>query len=124
MGILEILEGRPVYLDTNVFIYAIEGYPDFFQPLTELLRAIDTGDLNAVTNELTLAETLVKPFLEKNLQAQEAYRKAIRSSPNFLVASVSREILGEHSCMGSDLFAITTSRVHSGAPRRCHSFFG
>ena len=29
MGITDALRGRNIYLDTNVFIYALEGYPAY-----------------------------------------------------------------------------------------------
>ena len=62
MGLVSLCEGRLVYLDTNVFIYALEGYPAFAEPLAALFRGIDNGTCRAVTSELTLAEVLVKPI--------------------------------------------------------------
>ncbi len=62
------LSGR-VYLDTNIFIYALEGYPTFRAVLTTLFAALDRGDLVAVTSELTLAEALVKPLLDHHARA-------------------------------------------------------
>ena len=50
------LSGR-VYLDTNIFIYALEGYPTFQTALIMLFDALDRQALSAVTSELTLAET-------------------------------------------------------------------
>lgn len=67
MGLLNALQGHQIYLDTNIWIYALEGYPDFIQPLTELFSHIDQGNLKAVTSELTLAEVLVKPLMDQNL---------------------------------------------------------
>ena len=56
MVILNAIRGERVYLDTNIFIYALEGYPDFVDELTELFESLDAGNLSAVTSELTLAE--------------------------------------------------------------------
>lgn len=36
MGLLEEIRGRRVYLDTNVFIYAIEGFERFEDELDSL----------------------------------------------------------------------------------------
>ena len=63
MGRLTGLTG-PVYLDANIFIYALEGYPDFQARITILLEAMDHQEIEALTSELTLAEVLVKPFRE------------------------------------------------------------
>ncbi len=53
--------GKRVYLDANVFVYAIEGYPQFADGIRELFRKVDQGQVEAITSELTLAEVLVKP---------------------------------------------------------------
>ena len=60
-GLAGIL-GRTVYLDTNMFIYTVEGYAPEEAFLRELLAALEGGRFAAVTSELSLAEVLVKPF--------------------------------------------------------------
>jgi predicted nucleic acid-binding protein len=67
MGILDAIQGNRVYLDTNIWIYASEGYPPFIYNLSQLFQSIDQGNLNAVTSELSLAEALVKPFQNQDL---------------------------------------------------------
>jgi hypothetical protein len=62
--ILNAIRGERVYLDTNIFIYALEGYPDFVEELAELFESLDEGNLSAGTSELTLAEVLVRPFID------------------------------------------------------------
>ena len=62
MGLVDNLRGGRVYLDANVFIYALAGFPDFKDVLAELFGAIDSGSILAITSELTLAEVLVIPF--------------------------------------------------------------
>lgn len=52
MGILDAIQGNRVYLDTNIWIYASEGYPAFIQDLTQLFQSIDRSNLNPVTSEL------------------------------------------------------------------------
>lgn len=67
MGIVQALAGERAYLDSNVFIYLLEGYADYAPVLTELFQQFDEGRLQAVTSELTLAETLVKPMMERSM---------------------------------------------------------
>ncbi len=43
MGIIQKIQGGRVYLDANIFIYALEGYPSFIEVLNELFTAIDNG---------------------------------------------------------------------------------
>ena len=75
MGIMDVIKGERIYLDTNIFIYALEAYPEFVSALTSLFVAIDEGKLRAVTSELTLAEVLIKPMMDNN----EDLKKALRS---------------------------------------------
>ncbi|MFH0958320.1 MAG: hypothetical protein V1897_06415 [Pseudomonadota bacterium] len=63
MGIMDVIKGERIYLDTNIIIYPLEGYPECASSLATLFAAIDEGKLSAVTSELTLAESLVKPMI-------------------------------------------------------------
>ncbi|MBN8984817.1 MAG: type II toxin-antitoxin system VapC family toxin [Rhizobiales bacterium] len=47
-----------LYLDANIFIYAIEGEPIIFDPLQELFSLLKVRKGIAVTSELILAEVL------------------------------------------------------------------
>ncbi|WP_341526285.1 PIN domain-containing protein [Nostoc sp. UHCC 0302] len=95
MGILDTIQGKLVYLDTNIWIYALEGYPEFIQDLTQLFQSIEQGNLSAVTSELSLAEALVKPFQNQDLAQQTTYKQAINNSQNLIVVPVSRQVLIE-----------------------------
>lgn len=95
MGILEALQGQKIYLDTNIFIYAIESYSDYLVALEEVFESADAGNLAVVTSELTLAEVLVKPLQEEDLDKQHAYCEALQNSESLTVAGVSREVLIE-----------------------------
>jgi predicted nucleic acid-binding protein len=57
-GVADLL-GKAVYLDTNVFVYAVEGFARHRTFIEDLFREIEVGHLDAVTSELTLAESLV-----------------------------------------------------------------
>jgi predicted nucleic acid-binding protein len=94
---LERLAGIPpgsrVYLDTNIWIYALEGFDPHVQPLTALLGRIDAGELAAVTSELTLAELLVKPLQTGLARLQQTYLDTLQSGPTLTVAPITRAIL-------------------------------
>jgi len=93
MGLLTALQGDHIYLDTNIWIYALEGFPAFAQNLTALFQALDLGTLTAVTSELSLAEVLVKPMQKQNATQQAIYKQAISSTQNLSIIPVGREIL-------------------------------
>jgi len=83
----------PIYLDTNIFIYALEGYPAFRPILTALFESLDRHELTAVTSELTLAEALVKPLLDRHTEREAAYLHVLQTTSSLLVVPVSRAVL-------------------------------
>jgi predicted nucleic acid-binding protein len=93
--VVNIIRGERVYLDTNIFIYAVEGYLDFINELNQLFDNIDAGNLRAFTSELTLAEVLVRPLIDGNIEIQSVYQQALQSSEVLEVVAVSRDILIE-----------------------------
>ena len=93
MGILDAIQGKRKYLDANIWIYALEGYPAFIQNLTQLFQSIERGNLKAVTSELSLAEALVKPLQNQDLAQQMSYKQLICSSQNLSVIPVNRDVL-------------------------------
>jgi predicted nucleic acid-binding protein len=93
--ISQIITGQPVYLDANVFIYALEAYPEFIPAITELFSLIDSGKLYAVTSQLTLAETLVKPFRDSNIHLQQAYQASLQNSDFLHVIEINLTLLIE-----------------------------
>jgi predicted nucleic acid-binding protein len=95
MGIAGVVKGEKIYIDTNVFIYAMEGYPEFAASLTSLFTAIDEGVVKAVTSELTLAESLVKPLMDDNTVLENLYLEVFQTSMSLSVVPISRQILIE-----------------------------
>jgi predicted nucleic acid-binding protein len=93
MGLLDVIRGPRVYLDTNIFIYGIEGFDVFEREIDALFGAIDRGDIEAATSELTLAEALVKPFREENSTHQQVYQEALQNRTSFHLVPVIRPIL-------------------------------
>ena len=93
MGLLTPLEDRLVYLDTNVFVYALNAFPPFVKPLIDLLQGIDERRVHAVTSELTMMELLVVPFRNHDAQAEARCRMILRPRPCLHLAEVSLEVL-------------------------------
>ena len=87
------MEGDRIYLDTNTWIYALEGYSEFRSELTLLFEQMQAGTLTGITSELTLAELLVKPCQDRDLAQQVRYKKAIANRKNFFVMPVLRDLL-------------------------------
>jgi predicted nucleic acid-binding protein len=80
-----------LYLDANVFIYAIEGSAEVSNPLRELFGLLRAKAGAGVTSELTLAEVLPRA----NGVQRRNYLDLIVWSGIFDLHSVSRDILIE-----------------------------
>lgn len=87
------IAGQRIYLDANIFIYAMEEIAPWAQSTCRLLEAIDAGRCTAVTSELTIAECLVKPFELGRSDVVETYLDLLRSRGALTIAPISREIL-------------------------------
>ena len=93
MGRIDELAGTTVYLDTNVFVYAVEGFAEYRAFLTELFAAIDRGEVTAVTSELTLAEVLVEPLERGRDDVVAIYEEMLQTSDHLVVAPIDRPVL-------------------------------
>jgi predicted nucleic acid-binding protein len=80
---MDVIKGERIYLDTNIIIYAMEGHPEYASSLATLFAAIDEGKLSAVTSELTLAESLVKPMMDDKAHLQKIYIEALHRRMRF-----------------------------------------
>ena len=120
---MSAIRGSLVYLDTNVFIYALEGYLAYVEELTVLFSSIDQRTLQAVTSHLTLAETLVQPFMTNDRARQALYEQAIRPRPALHVADVDRTILIEAARLRAATRLKLPDAVHAATARltRCRT---
>lgn len=102
----------------------MEGYSTFVDELTRLFESFDEGNLRAVTSELTLAEVLVRPFIDGNTQRQTAYQQALQSSDVFEVVPVSRDILIEAARLRSVANLRLPDAIHGATARLtgCETF--
>jgi predicted nucleic acid-binding protein len=95
MASLSGLRGATVYLDTNLFIYAVEGYAPEEAFVRELFTALERGELAAATSELALAEVLVQPFALGREDVAATYAELLSPSDHLTVVPVDRTVLVE-----------------------------
>ena len=124
MGLLNAIQGNSVYLDTNIWIYALEGFPDFAQELATLFQAIDQGQLTAVTSELSLSEVLVKPIQNGNAAQQNIYKQAISSTSILQVVPVQRDVLIEAARLRATVNLKLPDAIHAATAiaTQCSTF--
>jgi predicted nucleic acid-binding protein len=86
-----MIDPRSYYLDTNIFIYAIEGNADVAGLLREFFGLFGANRGVAVTSELALAEALVKASDAR----KNDYLDLMIQSRIFNLEPVTRDILVE-----------------------------
>jgi len=119
MGLIERLTSRRTYLDANIFIYALEGFPQFETQLRNLFNEIDSGRIQAFTSELTLSELLVKPFSDNHEGRITAYQEMLDSSPGLTLIPVSRQVLVDAARLRATFGMKTPDAIHAAAALSC-----
>ena len=112
-------------MDTNIFIYAIEGYPEYQSILTSLFSLFDEGTYSAVTSELTLAEVLIKPMKENKKEIQQLFEELLRPSDVLTISTIDRQILIDAAKIRASSDAILLpDAIHLASARNqnCSSF--
>lgn len=92
MGILSLLREKRVYLDTNVFIYLLEGTPEYQTVMKELLRGLEEMTFEALTSTLTLTEILPPMVRNGDKKALAAAIEFIRDSGSFRLIDIDDEV--------------------------------
>ncbi|MFN0279136.1 MAG: type II toxin-antitoxin system VapC family toxin [Pyrinomonadaceae bacterium] len=92
MGRLILPAGSRAYLDTVSVIYTVEGNPTYWSVLNDLWLARRSGEIDLVTSELTLLETLVRPLRDNNSELRLAYEHLLTGS-DFGLVQISASIL-------------------------------
>ena len=93
MGLSQELYGKRVYLDANIFIYVIEQVTPHNDVLRDLFEHIDAENIFAYTSALTLAEVLVKPFIDNNQELINIYKNLLLAANVIKLVEISPSIL-------------------------------
>ncbi|MEW6251430.1 MAG: type II toxin-antitoxin system VapC family toxin [Planctomycetota bacterium] len=106
-----------MYLDANVFMYAMADLSPWSAVAQGILAACERGLCSATTSELTLAECLVRPLQLRDERAIAAFRKSIQTRPQLVVLPVAREILVEAARVRATSAAKLPDAIHIASYR-------
>lgn len=112
MEILEDLQAGKVYLDTNVFIYAVEAVAEYVAAVEVLFGLIEDGTVSAVTSELTLAEALAKPLEVGRYDIAQVYEAMLTPSTWLSVVPIDRSLLIEAAKLQAQLKLRLPDAIH------------
>ena len=85
--------GQRLYLDTNIFIYAVELPKLLTKGQADLFEYIDQGAVTPVTSELSLAECLIDPLSKGDSELAATYEELLSGDTPVVLVPVHRDIL-------------------------------
>ena len=85
MGLLNVINGGSVFIDTAAFIYFVERSPAYVDTLRPVFNAIDAGELHAITSIITYSEVLVLPCRQGNQDLIEKYESLLLDTPSLTI---------------------------------------
>jgi len=81
--ILSLIQGRRVYIDTNVFVYFLERNERYFNFIVPFFEEFERGTSLGFTGDAVVGETLYKPY-QINDPMRVSEFKAFFSNEEFL----------------------------------------
>ena len=112
MGQLIIPESGIIYIDTSVAIYSIEWNPDYYSLLQPLWLKFEEGEIELVSSELILMETLVLPLKNADAVLINAYERLLLSSEIRLIP-INQSVLREAARLRATTTLKTPDAIHA-----------
>ncbi|MEW5857336.1 MAG: PIN domain-containing protein [Cyanobacteriota bacterium] len=112
MGTLTIPSSSLVYADTQIFIYSVEKHPIYWSILRPLWLQSRTGDIEIVSSELTLLETLVAPIKNADSLLVNAY-ETLLSSTEVRLIPLTKAILRDAAHLRANTNLRTPDALHA-----------
>jgi predicted nucleic acid-binding protein len=92
MGLIGLLTGKKIFLDTAPIIYFIEKNSRYHDVVKPVIALIDARHAQGITSTITLLEVLVHPLRDGNKKLADKYKAILLSSPGLLTHEISHGI--------------------------------
>jgi predicted nucleic acid-binding protein len=102
-----------VYVDTNAVIYAVEQIEPYLSAAAPLWNALDAGQQQIVTSELTLLEVLVKPLRDANQALTDLYRRILLGTVGLTCLPISLAFLERAAALRASHNLRTPDAIHA-----------
>jgi predicted nucleic acid-binding protein len=112
MGTLNIPASSLVYVDTSPVIYSVEKFPEYVPLLAPLWLKLQAGEIEIVSSELILMETLVLPLRNSNSILINAYEQLLISSEMRLIP-INQSILRQAANLRAATNLKTPDAIHA-----------
>ena len=112
MGQLNIPSSSIIYVDTSPVIYTIESHPDYYSLLQPLWLKFQTNEVEIISSELILMETLVVPLRNANNTLIAEYEQLLLSSQMRLIP-ISQSVLRQAATLRATTNLKTPDAIHA-----------
>ena len=112
MGPLTISSAGPVYLDATIFIYSVERVEPYRTLLDPIWQQVRAGEFAAVSSEITVLETLVKPLREDDTAVERLFRSLFDASEIGLIPAT-RELWEDAARLRAETGLKTPDALHA-----------
>ncbi|MDE1158408.1 MAG: PIN domain-containing protein [Neorhizobium sp.] len=100
-----------VYVDTNIFIYLIDGTPSFRQRAKDELATIQqVGSL--VSSEITLGECLRGALQMTNMESAATYTQMLENAQVITLVPVTLSLIKRAAVLGAELNLKLVDAIH------------
>lgn len=112
MGTLNLPTSGLIYVDTAPVIYSIERHADYFTLLTPLWAASAAGQIQIISSELILAETLTGPLKSGDTRLFADYERVL-GSPEVRLIPISAGLLRDAARLRAAVNLKTPDAIHA-----------
>ncbi len=107
------MERLTVGIDTNIFIYFIEGCEEpYASESSNVIELIIKGNFNSIFSTLSLTEFLVFPLKENDKELYNSYLSFFGNFPNSKIVSLDEEIAIEAAKLRAKYNIRTPDSIH------------
>jgi predicted nucleic acid-binding protein len=112
VGSLSLPASGVIYIDTAPIIYSVEKHPDYAPSLRPLWAASKSGEIQVITSELALLETLVGPLKHGDSELAEVYSELLTATEMRLLP-ITLEVLTDAARLRADTNMKTPDAIHA-----------
>jgi predicted nucleic acid-binding protein len=113
-----IADNAKIYVDTNIFIYLIEGHESFFRAANGFIRDCRSKAALLLTSELTVAECLYGAYKAQDRRKVDAYRELFSVSNIMQLLPLDRQVALDGARLGAPLGLKLIDGIHYASALR------
>jgi predicted nucleic acid-binding protein len=124
MGLIDLLKGKRVYFDTNIFIYIIEGSLQYQNIIDDIAQSIIQKDFEIHTSYITLTEILPPLVKRGDKDIISGTIEFVRNKGFFQLSNADEEICLQAGFLRGELKMKTPDALHvaTAIKQNCNVF--